>query len=413
MTIGVSHESAPIHIRESLAFKPSEIGEFLRTAKRSGLIVGGVLLSTCNRMELTVEYSADYSFDYCTKHLLRFLLEYKKLPYTQKKYFFSREETTALPTLFLLLSGFSSMVRGETQIVSQVKEALTISRTSGFCTTTLLKLFEKALEVGKKIRSTQKVSYVNSSAGAAAVSFLSTLDPKESFINAPHLILGAGEMATTLVKALKKQAVKTIHLYNRTEERTIRFAQKHGLKVYYSKDQLAEAISKAKYIWVATSASAPIVTPELLGTTINDRERTFFDLAVPRNIAPEIVSCPQNRVYCIDDLRGETSSAKPSKEIQSLLETATKEFQSWRQTLSSRGLYTIIREDIEATFAKELSKLAPSLDTPTRAILEKYTQQLTERVSAQMIGRLRKMSEQTNDSIYEDIIRDLFTQHNT
>lgn len=406
--LGVNHQTAPIQIRETLAFEPGEATEFLRQCKALGLIKGGVLLSTCNRMEVFVE--SEMNGEELWQNLSRYILEYKRLPVTQRKYFDFKEGRPAIETLFLLSSGYLSMVRGETQISGQIREAVQIARTSGNTTNVLLRLFDKSNEVAKKIRSNQQVFAVNRSAGAAAVEQILEIDGENMICEHSHLILGAGQMAVTLVQALKSVGAKKITLYNRTEERANRFAETHGISSVFHSNQLSEAISGISYIWVATSVSTPIITTETL--TPYSQDLVIYDLGLPRNVEARVGELEQVRLYCIDDLDDKSGAVETEipKESMDYINTGIEEFVSWCHSLQIRDVFSIIRDDAEELFANELKKATQGVDQNIAEALEQYNQQLTKVYSSTMIARLRKVVDETKDPIYADVIKRLLTE---
>lgn len=401
--LGVNHTTAPIGVREALAFGPGDSVDFLKKAKSSSLICGGVLLSTCNRMEVLVESTLPPTE--LEMQLTRYLLEYKKLAQTQKKYLFFVHSEEAYGHLFRLVAGYESMVRGETQIVGQVKEALHIARTSGNVTKTLLRLYEKALEVAKHIRSTHHVGAVSRSAGASAVELLLHRDGTEALQASEHLIIGAGIMGHTLVEALKRAGVSRLTLYNRTEGRAADFAIKYGIATYYSGEELYRGIESARYIWVATSAASPIITPETLESV---EGVTLFDLGLPRNVDATVGDREGIRLFCIDDLSEETVQDTIPEEAEAYLNEGVAEFRTWREGFGNRDVYSIIRSETEELLMRELQKVQSTVDEETARALTDYSRQLTNRVSSDLIARVRKLSEATNDPVYADVIRELY-----
>lgn len=402
--LGVHHHTAPINIREALAFVPSEATDFLKRCRNIGLIRGGVLLSTCNRMSIFVESNLPPHELY--DHLSRFVLEYKRLPNTHRKHFFIASGKDAIHHLFYLSSGYLSMVRGETQILGQIREAVQVARTSGNTTNSLLRLFDKANEAAKKIRSSQQIFAVNRSAGSAAVELLAK--KHNDISGSKHLILGAGQMAATLIQALRAQGANSVRLYNRTTERAEKFAEAWDIKDIYSEDELNEAMAGVEYIWVATSASSPIITRSTLAETIG--QLYIFDLGLPRNVSEDVGTIKGVSLYCIDDLNEENDMVSDviPEEVTEVVEEMTQDYISWLKSQQIRDVFSIIREDTETLFENELRKVC-DLDVPTMQALETYNNQLIKAYSSTMIARLRKVVEDTQDPIYADALKKILT----
>lgn len=406
--LGINHNTAPIRIRESLAFTPSEAVDFLRQCRTSRLIRGGVLLSTCNRMAVIVESDLEEAELY--NHLSRFVLEYKRMAITHRRHFEYHSGELAIQKLFLLGSGYLSMVRGETQILGQIKEAVQVARTSGNTTNVLLRLFDKAYEVAKKIRSSQQVFAVNRSAGAAAVDMLWRKEGEKKMLEGRHLILGAGQMAVTLVQALQGHSIHKLRLYNRTEERATRFGEQHGIEEIYCDEELNEALSGVTHLWVATSAAKPIITRCTLQNTMGSL--SIFDLGLPRNVAEDVGSIAEVSLYCIDDLNedSEESAIETTipEEVLSLVRESTEDFLNWCQQQQIKDVYSLIQESVSGFFQNELQKSTP--ETPEMAkLLESYTEQISKAYASQLIGRLRKTIEETKDPAYADLLKALLT----
>lgn len=407
-TLGVNHKTAPIEIREVLSFTPSEASQFLTAARREKIIESGVLLSTCNRTQIFVESKLEPTD--LERHLGRFTLETKKSPATYKRYLHFVTEETVMRELFLLASGYQSMVRGETQILGQIKEALQVARSSGNCSRVLLRLFEKALEVSKKVRSTQEVWAVPRSAGAAAVELLQKTKGNESLQRGKHLVLGAGQMAATLLQGLHAAGVSEIALYNRTRERADKFAESHGIQEVYSGEELATSLRGAQWLWVATSASTPIITDEMVLGAGSDG-MTIFDLGLPRNVATSVGKLPSVELFCIDHLGDEGSMEMCiPKVVEKIVRSGVEEFLLWREGLKMRDVFSLIRTEAEELALQELEKLGTEKGSETHSLLQKYSTRMTDAYASTLIARLRRLTDETRDPIYAEVMRQIFTQ---
>ncbi|MDO5036525.1 MAG: glutamyl-tRNA reductase [Porphyromonas sp.] len=408
-TLGVDHQSAPISIREVLSFSPAETSDLLTKAKAERIIKGGVLISTCNRTQIVVE--SNLREEELERHLVRFVLEYKQLPATLRRYFRFFKEHEAVSDLFLLAAGYRSMVQGETQILGQIKSALQIARSSGNSTKVLTRLFEKSLEISKKIRSSQEVWAVNRSAGAAAVELLHSHFGEASLREGRHLIIGAGQMASTLVQALRGYRVEQMMLFNRTPDRAERFGESHGISEVYHSDQLAEVLRKAQWVWVATSASSPIITREMLEEIGAETELRIFDLGLPRNVAPEVGQLPTVSLFCIDDLdKCSVLETQVPPEAEGVVRAGAEEFAVWREGLQMRDVFSLIWSETEEMAQTELEKSLAQLDSTTHKAVEQYSQRIVKAYASTLIARLRRISDETRDPIYADVMRDIFTQ---
>lgn len=404
--IGIDHKTAPIDIREAFSFAPAEVVGFLREAKALKIITGGVLISTCNRMEIYVDSELDTKE--LEHHLIRYVIEYKKMPNTHRKYFYHLPEKAAINHLFALVSGYRSMVQGETQIVGQVKEALFLARSGSVTTNILLRLFDKSLEVAKVIRSSHPVKAVNASAGAAAVEFMRRKHGDRLKMGRT-LIIGAGQMAVTVIQSLKGIGVTDIALYNRTADRAIRCGEANKVSQIFYGDTLPSALRGTRWIWVATSASTPILYKSSL--TESDVPIDIFDMALPRNVSEDVVNLDGVSLYCIDDLDtlySETNTVMPPS-VKDTIEKAITEYEQWREGLTIRDVYALIREDVDDILAQEIANVDPEIDCEATELIHKHCAHLAHSYSTAIIARLRRLTEETKDPMYAEVIRKIFT----
>ncbi|MDO4695327.1 glutamyl-tRNA reductase [Porphyromonas sp.] len=404
--IGIDHKTAPIDIREAFSFVPADAVDFLRRAKSLKIINGGVLISTCNRTEIYVD--SDLEQKELEHHLIRYVMEYKKMPNTHRRYFYFMSESDAIRHLFALVAGYRSLVQGETQIVGQVKEALFLARSASVTTNIILRLFDKALEVSKVIRTTHPVKAVNTSAGAAAVEFM-RLKYGDGLKMGRTLILGAGQMAVTVIQSLKGLGVKDLAIYNRTADRALKCAEANGISQIYHGDTLSTALRGVRWLWVATSASTPIIDKTSLGEGVVPID--IFDMALPRNAAEDVAEVSGVSLYCIDDLGSLYSEANTviPDSVREVLDTAVMEYLQWRDGLTIRDVYSLIRSDIDDILAQELANLPVDIGEEISEAVNKHCSHLSHVYSTTMISRLRKLTEDTKDPIYAEVVRKLLT----
>ncbi|MDO4790470.1 MAG: glutamyl-tRNA reductase [Porphyromonas sp.] len=405
--IGINYKTASVEVREAFSFTPAEVADFLKRLQGEKLIQGGFLLSTCNRTELVcIPCEREEGIIH---RIISEILDYKQQPLETSRYFFHLIEERAMLHVFSMASGLKSMVRGETQILGQLKEAVNISRSGNLLPSVLVRLVDKTLEVAKKIRSSYSISHAQSSAGAAAVNMISR-KYGEDISSGKTLVLGAGQMADTVVRALKTLGVKDIHIYNRTAERASRFANKHEIMQYYHSDQLYPALQDTRWLWVATAASSPIINASIIGEThIEDQPLVIFDLAVPRNVEIDVLGLSNVRLYGIDDLREgspeEVDERFPSNvAVKELLMEAVEEFKLWRDGLALRDVYGHIRSEMEMYLEGELKYLV-NVDSPeVRSIIEKHLTHLSTTISSSIISKVRRISEETEDARYAEAL---------
>lgn len=405
--VGINYNTATIEVREGFSFTPSEIIDFLKFVRSQDSITGGIVLSTCNRMEVIFETSK--SIEDAVQEVTKNLIKYKKQSPASSKYFFHLAGDRAILHVFSMASGLKSMVRGETQILGQLKEAVTLSRSADLLTPILMRMFDKTYEVAKKVRSSFSLSHAQTSAGAAAVNLLWN-KYGEQLKQGESLVLGAGQMADTVVRSLIKYGISNIKTFNRTQDRAIRFANKFNIENYFYGDTLNEAINNSKWIWVATGASSPIINRAVLENSILPDHLIIFDIAVPRNVDVDVLHLGQVRLFGIDDLRegepDEVDKRFPSSEkVKGLFDEALEEFKLWKEGLALRDVYSAIHEEINLHLTKEIGYIADLDDQDMQKLITKHCSHLATSISTSLISKLRKVSESTRDPIYADIFR--------
>lgn len=300
--LGLSHKSAPIEIRERVSFSSKNIFEALDSLKRYGSIEEGLILSTCNRVELyLVVKDSGGGF----KAGGEFLSDFHRIePAYFRKYLYLLSDREAISHLFRVASSLDSMVIGEAQIFGQLKEAYMKARQVKSAGRILSKLFDEAIRVGKKIRTETRIGVgavsVSSAAIALAKKIFGSLEDKKI------LIIGAGKIAELAVENLYSQGVKTVLVANRTFTNAQELARIFG-GTAIKFEGVCEYMKDADIIISSTSAPHFIIKREQIEEVMRQRnQRPLFliDLGLPRNISPDINFIDNVHLYNIDDLGG-------------------------------------------------------------------------------------------------------------
>lgn len=372
-----------------------------------GLLKGAVVLSTCNRVE--IYYEADGVCHSAVERRLvaSFLGNLELSPRLAGKLKGLRGEE-AMRHLFRLASGLESMVVGETQILGQLKEAYRQASASALCTPLLSRLFHRAFEVGKRIRTDYMVSASPLSAGSAAVDKL--------IKDAPHtlegeiLIVGAGLMAETIYHRLVELGAKRINVYNRTRERAERFAQAHPKARVYCERELSEVLALSQSIFVATSAPSPIVLGEhIVSSELPERRRYIFDLAVPRNVEEVVGTLPGIRLYSIDELgeMGLILSCETEAATSAIIEEYLALFIRWTEGAHLRETIGTLQRTTAWLTKRELSALPHELTEAERQLVARHDEHLRITITTALVSALRKVSDEGQRSRYVEVIDDL------
>jgi len=379
----MSHHSAPIEIRERVAFAPCAARSFLRRLKEEGEVSEAVLLSTCNRTELYVvvedEGAKERLFDSMAaeKGLGRDLLE-------RHSYWFADDE--AVRHLYRVASSLDSMVVGEAQILGQVREAYRMA-TEELCAGPVLnRLFHTSLRVGKKVRSETGIG--DSSLSVPHVAVKLAEEVFGTLAGRKALVLGAGEMSELAIKHLKNRGIAQVKIANRTAERAHLLAERVG-GVYVGFEALAEELPDVEVVVSSTGAGEWVVGCEVVAAALEKREEPLFfiDIAVPRDVDPVVQNLNRAYVYDVDDLqavvdRNSGDRIVAAAEGEAMVGPAVFEFMGWLSTLHVVPLIRELRDRAERIRRHELARTLKGLElSPEEA-------EAVERMSRALVNKL-------------------------
>src|SRR5688572_24553862 len=289
--LGLNHTTAPVSLRERLAFSEEAIGVFHVSQVRDDgaeSAVETVILSTCNRVEI---YSTSARPDFHT--LESRLSDARGVPVSEMRpYLYHYADADAVHHLLNVAAGLDSVVLGEAQILGQVTRALEQARRLGSCGPLLSRLFQAAIHTGKRARTETAISRSPVSISSLAASLC---EGAVSELRAAQVvILGAGEMAELVIEALRRRGAEKILLLNRTPERVRELAKRRGAESAVL-GQLEDALVRADILVASTAAPQTLIDEEMLAAVMArrpERALTLIDIGVPRNIDPGAASLP-------------------------------------------------------------------------------------------------------------------------
>jgi glutamyl-tRNA reductase len=367
---GLSHKSAPIELRERLAPAPADVPERLHAMREAAGLEECALLATCNRMEvyaLADERSAHEDGDW-QERLFRCLAAQAGVSEARlQPHLYCLEGTPAIRHLFRVASGLDSMVVGESQVLSQVKEALSQGHDAGTARSVLQALFRHAIEAGKRVRTETEIAR-----GAVSISWAAIQLARQIFGHKQArtaLIVGAGETSEQTARLLLAQGISTgLLVCNRTWERAAELAgQLGGEAVPF--ERLADALARSDIVVSSTGASRPILTCAMLRQAVRTRRgRPVFliDTAVPRDVEPEAADLEDVFLYNIDDLQAivEKSLAVRQSEVdrvEVIVEEELRRFGVWLRTQEVGPTIAALQRRAEQIRAGELERLRTRL----------------------------------------------------
>ena len=365
LALGVSYRRAPVELLERLAFARDDYPKAYRRLKELDAVQEAAILSTCNRVEVFGEVT---SYHAGFLDLKRFLAESREVPPEEfAEPLYSHYEDQAAEHLFSVAAGIDSMVLGEPQIFAQVREAHRRAESEEATGPALSSLFRGAIRAGRRVRSETAIGAAPSAfveAGAElAEDALGTLKGRSA------AVIGAGAMATLAPKHLRDRGVDPITVLSRNPARGSALAAKVEAAAL-PLSEIPRVIGGADLVVSSTGASGTVIGAEAIAKSIQDRAdgRPLFilDLAVPRDVEPEVAAFPAVRLADIDDLRellsrGNAAAADEVTRAKEIIDEEVRRFASWRRAAKLSPLIQALRERGEAIQAAELSRVAPKL----------------------------------------------------
>lgn len=415
--LGLNHRTAPVEIRERFNFTADRVASIIRRLRNYDNIPEAVLLSTCNRTELyMVMENTDESIPFI-KSLLKHLAgdEYKF------DYFYNLSGTQCVRHLFRVASSLDSLVIGEGQILSQIKNAYHISRSVGMTDVVLNTLFNKAIAVGKRVRTETKIAYSSVSVSSAAVDL--AIEILGNLETANILVLGAGHMSELTARHLIDKGASTIFVSNRNLDHAQELAQKfNGTAIPYA--QMFKQASKADIIITSTGAPHYVLTAENLGPLLVDRRDKpliLIDIAVPRDVDPRLGEMEGVTVYNIDDLENVVDINKNfrSSEAQMAAQIIEEEILSLKERLryyTMRPVMVQLHDKMNFLRQKILKKAfvkMPDLTDKERRIIDLMTQRLEHKFLREPMKIMNSVAGTEREDYYRKIICELFLLNET
>ncbi len=416
--IGVNHNSAPLEVRERLAIPESRLPDACRDLSAYPGIEECMVISTCNRVEIVAHTTNGHA------DLRGFLHQHFHLkPEELDAHLYEFREKEAVRHLFRVASSLDSMVVGEAQILGQVKEAYATARAVGAVRGQLDQLFSRAFAVAKRVRSETAVGSSSVSIASVAVELakkiFGTLEGKTVFI------VGAGKMSELAARHLMAHGCASIFVANRTYDRAIGLAQKfNGQAIRF--DDLYNTCDRADIVITSTGSPHAIFRREhgeqFLARRKN-RPMFFIDIAVPRDVSPDMAKLDGIFTYDIDDLQQAVSShvADRRKEAELAEAIITSEVENFKARFEAR-LHTLdvvptivsLQDHLETIRQAEIDRVRGRMGqlTPEQEIaIEALTRGIINKVMHTPITTLKTAAKESEATTVVDVVRRLFNLH--
>ena len=295
--LGINHQRAPVSIREKLSFPNSKLRETLQHLLNFDGIKGGVILSTCNRSEI---YLSTPSRLFSIENFKKFLTDFQRIDLGDiSPYLYSFRNVDVVKHLFRVSSGLESQLLGENEILGQVKRAYFTAKAVKATDVTIEKIFEQAVKIGGKVRKETNISQGSTSLSSMAIK----LAEKEFDLeNKTILLVGVNKINEQIAKYLYERNIQTVIVANRTFEKAVNIAQYLGGKAIHF-NQFKKELHLIDIIISTTAAPHLVLKKEEVEASLKKRNREILiiDIAVPRDIDPDIKSLKGVTLYNLDD----------------------------------------------------------------------------------------------------------------
>ncbi len=412
LALGLNHNTAPIEIRERLAFAEGDQADSLRRLRENYGLAEAAILSTCNRSEIYVA-SEQSHFD----GVQAYLSEHHALDADHiEPCLYRHIDADAATHLFRVASGIDSLVIGESQILKQVRDALEMSQNTGSARLVINEVFQRALHVGKRARSETDIGRGRLSVATAAVELAGQIFDKLDGHRA--LLLGAGEMMELTAQYLVEAGLTHFTVANRTLERAQELARRFDGDAI-SLDDLDQCLTQVDIVISSTAAPNFVVTEQAVRAAMAGRRgRPLFliDIAVPRDIDPGIRDVDNIFLFDMDNLEEVVAANRGEREgeilrVQSIVDEELGEFLHWFNSLSAGPLIKALRQQAVALQGDELarwqSKLA-HLDDADRQLVETILRGYANKLLHQPLVQIRDLANREDGYIRLDTVRRLF-----
>ena len=408
--LGVNHRTAPIELRERLAIAPESLREATLALVGTPGVSEGMILSTCNRVELVTSY------EQTAPDVMDFLHRYFALqPDVLRPHLYEYEGADAVRHLFRVAASLDSMVLGEPQILGQVKEAYTAARAVGAVQSSLERLLQTTFAVAKRVRTETQIGSSSVSIASVAVDLakkiFGSLDGKTV------LLVGAGKMSELAARHLIQQGAHSILIANRTFDRAVHLAQAFSGRAVRFEDLHAVA-DQADILITSTGAAHPIFRREHAQQFLHRRRNRpmfYIDIAVPRDVAPEVNRLEGAFVYDIDDLQSVAASHMSERreeaiEAEAIVQAEVERFATGQQTLNAVPAIVSLQQSMEDLRQAELRRMQGRLQTLSaeqRSAVEALTRGLINKVMHQPLQAM-KAAARSGDLTVVEAVQQIF-----
>jgi len=412
--LGINHESAPLTIREQLAFSEQDLAPALRRLLERGGIQEAMILSTCNRVEVLAR-AGDVAA--AAQAITTFLAEERSVPVEQLNgHAYLRSDEAAVRHVFEVACGLDSMILGEPQILGQIKQAYSVARETGSTGPLLDHLLQAGFAAAKQVRSETGISRNAVSVAFAAVELARKIfgDLKGRSV----LVVGAGKMAALATRHLVGSGIDRIRVASRSFERAEAFARKFGGKAV-PWDRAWDLLHEVDIVVTGTAAPGTVLQRDHVAKAARARRnRPLFivDIAVPRDVDPAVNELDNVYLYDIDDLQGIIEDnigdrRRAAVEARRMIDAHVRTFRRWHTSLNVTPTIVALRESLLGMGRQEVERFRRRLGdmTPSQAqAVEELTRAVIQKILHRPIRQLKEFSDRGDSQMYTALYREIF-----
>jgi glutamyl-tRNA reductase len=411
--IGVNHKTAPVEVRERLAFDDATCSAGLRTLVDGEIVREGLIVSTCNRVEILSATSSD-QLEFGAGRVTQFLDTSGQLPSGfLKDHLYHHTNEEAVRHLFRVASSLDSMVVGEPQVLGQVRHAYSLAVEAGTAGRVINKLVHHTFRVAKRVRNETGIA-----ASAVSISYMAVELGKKIFDSLKGctvMLIGAGEMAELSARHLVNAGVSRVIITNRTESAARAIADQIGDSASTVPfDRIAESLHEADLVICSTGAPDYVLTEQ---QTRKARERRrnrptcLIDISVPRNIDPAAGKIPNTFLFDIDDLENVISSnirerEREAERAELIVQSEVMQFQQKLRLMDAGPSIGALREKLQDVARSEMARQRKRLGVLTpeqEAAVESLLMSTVNKISHPILNQMRRFYEVDASSQSDDL----------
>ena len=407
--VGLSHQTAPLEIRETVAVSPAETANVLGLLGSS--VAEAVILSTCNRTELYTVHREP------AEAAAVFQSAFPESGQLCQPYLYTYQGEAVARHLFRVASGLDSLVFGEAEILGQVRHAWELAHDAGAAGAITSRLFQQALSVGKRVRSETDIGKLSASFSSAAVVLAQRVFGQD-LTGCSVLVIGVGEVGQGVARCLLDRGVTRISIANHRGERALEFAGGHGAAVV-SWPVSPAVLAQSDIVISSTAAPETVLDLQDVDAALTQRTRGpmhLIDLAIPRDIDPRAALLPSVHLHNIDDIASVVTDANQRRQesqpqVEAVVEDELESFERWLRQREVSSSIEMLRTRAESVRVTELEwallKLS-GLSEKEREVVAQLTSRLVNKLLHTPMVKLREAAALGQKEEYETLVQDMF-----